>query len=253
MASHQTWGVVVVHGVGDTEPGASLEAFLANLLPERKTLKEDGPASQWLLVEPPQGLPKPGDLRPPAYSEETLDDKAKRFASNVRTFTNTAQGQPERVVFAEVFWADLSRAGTSRLEVLRRVIGLIFDLRHVSDVASAHPGPKAAKTLRLALYTVSWLLCGPIGGFTAFILALLLGRYVGVSLHELIAKAPPSPDLGDWAALLFSIAAAIALGWFAHWRKRSAWAADGAWTLFSGWAIVAARGDCRHCGDPALD
>lgn len=240
MANRETWGVVLVHGVGDTAPGASLEAFLKNLLGERKTLKEDGPARQWLLAEPPPRLPRPTELQPPPYSDETLDETASRFPSHVRTFANSAPGQPERVAFAEVFWADLSRAGTSRLEVLRRVIGLIFDLRHVSDVAGAYPGLKPARTLRLSLYGVSWMLCGPIAGFTAFILALLLARYVGVSLHELAFKAPPPPDLGEWAILLFSIAASIALAWFAHWRKRSAWAADGAWTLFSSWAIAAA-------------
>lgn len=214
MAKRETWGVVLVHGVGDTEPGASIGDFLESLLAERKTLTEDGPVKEWLLVEPPATPPAPASLEPPAYAAETLDKKERRFPSHTRTFANSAAGQPERVVFAEVFWADLSRAGTSRLEVLRRAIGLIFNLRHVSDVASAYQGLKPAATFRLALYGVSWLLCGPIAGFTAFILALLFGRYVGVSLHQLVFKAPPGPELGEWAVLLFSIAVILALIWF---------------------------------------
>lgn len=190
MAS--SWAVVLVHGVGDTVPGATLDALLVKALKkpepgEQKVLAETAAPQLRLLAETEPGLPKPNDpdpRKPPPAAEESWRDPEGRFPMYVRSFTNSTQGEPKRVVFAEVFWADLSRARDSRLQVLLRAMALIFDLRHLADVASAEQKSRLAWALRRVLYAVSWLLCGPIAAVTAYVSGLLAAYYAAISIEH---------------------------------------------------------------------
>src|SRR5947209_13250787 len=66
---NETWAVVVVHGVGPTKPGKTLDLLLKPLMPNYKELSRH---EVRLLNEPPP-RPPPQDLDP-AVEEERRDD-----------------------------------------------------------------------------------------------------------------------------------------------------------------------------------
>jgi hypothetical protein len=215
MAS--SWAVVLVHGVGDTEPGATLDALLGKALEKpqvgvQPVLAETAAPEIRRLAETKPELPKPHDpLDPPPAAEESWRGPEGRFPMYVRTFANSAPHEPERVVFAEVFWADLSRAGDSRFQVLLRTMALIFDLRHVADVASAEHKTVLAWALRRVLFAVSWLLCGPIAAVTAYVAAILAAYHAAISIEHFA---------GAWGVVGVCLAA-IGIAGVMFWRARA--------------------------------
>jgi hypothetical protein len=99
--AEDTWGVVVVHGVGETQPGATVNAFVPTLLglEEYKDKMTAAEPQEVELVVDPSDRPSE-DVRFPMHLRRVLIRQPR-------------DGTPRQAVFAEVFWADLAHAGSS--------------------------------------------------------------------------------------------------------------------------------------------
>jgi len=230
-AKEPTWAVLLVHGVGDTGPGRTLEAVLPTLRETNHGLVESDQPETVMLPEPRPRLPHQNPV-PPQPPDRTSDVPIReRFPVHVRRFsvTNGRSGDPARATFAEVFWADLSTAGEGTLRLLLRIFTAIFDLRYIPYVAAACEKPYLARWLRLVLYLLSSLLCGPIAGVTAFMGFLLASRW-GISQlpHRLRAFVEFGPVGLAIVGLVVSIGLLLLhrrLKWRGHWLWVIAWIA----------------------------
>jgi hypothetical protein len=119
------------------------------------------------------------------------------FPVHIRTASIKAGGNPpgpDRALFAEVYWADLSRIREGLLNSILALLSTIFLIRFITDQAAVMPrqpeaGPAnrargSARWLRAALYGSSWLLNGPLAA-----LCVLLAGAVAVE-HLVIPRLP---------------------------------------------------------------
>ena len=119
---------------------------------------------------------------------------------HVRRFRNPSPpgSEPDQVLFAEMFWADLSSAGEGVWKLIVRLFSIVFDLRFVANVAAAYPGLRWARWLRFFVYAMSWIVCGPIAALTAVMLALLAARYAAVTLSASTTAGTALSPGGSW-------------------------------------------------------
>src|SRR3989442_10032860 len=107
-------------------------------------------------------------------------------------------------------------------------------MRHLTNVAVAYPAndyPQFtwARRLRLVLYAMSWLLCGPVAGLTALLVLLLLAQYGALKLGGWLPPTLLPALLGETA-----VAVCGALLALAALCSRSE---DETWSLFVGWIV----------------
>jgi hypothetical protein len=232
-----TWAVVFVHGVGNTGPGKTVEAILPTLLQTNSRLSEIAQPGTLLLPEPTPHLPPQIPVASPAPETTSEVPLAKRFPVHVRSFavSNPVPGEPGRATFAEVFWADLSTAGEGTLRLLLRLITAIFDLRFIPYVAAQCENVYAARVLRLLLYTISTLLCGPIAGSTAFIAYLVAAHYGVTKLPDWLRTYV------DYGPFGLAIAGVVLGGLLLTLRYLRKW--SGHWVFVIKWIVAAAAVD----------
>ena len=140
--------VLVVHGVGDPEPGETLGIFARSLAEDHHPLGERQ-TTIWL----------PEKSKNPNY--------VTTFPVHVRNLENEA----ERVELAEVFWGDLSRVWRGLPGTILGIFQILFGLRYVAYVAADQPGRAAFWLKRLGL-NCSRILHGPVLAVTFFMLIL---------------------------------------------------------------------------------
>ena len=149
--------VIVVHGVGDPEPGETLTKFARSIVEESKPLEEQQ-SVVWL-------------------AEKSTDSKfVKTFAVHKRRIE--CQGQ--QIQLAEVFWGDLSRVRKGLFGAIRGIFQILFGLRYVAYVAADQCGGSSHWLKRLGLIS-SRILHGPVLGVT-FFLAILAGAVLSTQL-----------------------------------------------------------------------
>jgi hypothetical protein len=152
-SGHPNWAIIVVHGVGETQPGATVDAFLPALAVVNPSIEVSGVQQVRWLEEIPQArkrqIPKPIEA-PSDQNRITL------FPSHMRRVEN---GKVPGLV-AEVYWADLSQVREGVFHLLWGIFVTIFGLHYVVDQAAAQPGV-ATRFLRYLLYLAGWLLRGP--------------------------------------------------------------------------------------------
>ena len=164
--------VLVVHGVGDPQPGETLSLFARSVAESRHPLTEHQ-ETLWL--------------------EDQADSvrDVETFATHVRHL----DFQGNRSTLAEVYWADLSRVNRGLFGVLSGLIQILFGLRYVAFVASQQAG-SAAKGLQWLGLICSRLLHGPVLAVN-FVLALLMLTVVGTEVIW-----PGSSEVSRWASFL---------------------------------------------------
>ena len=237
------WGVLVVHGVGDTGPGVTLEAILPTLRQTtRGGLTEIAQPETRLLPEPKPELPPKQPVPPPTAQATSGVPLGSRFPVHLRRFrVETPQsGDPAQAAFAEVFWADLSTAGEGTLRLLLRLFTAIFDLRYIPYVAAACPDVYTARWLRLVLYGISWLLCGPIAALTAVMMYMLAARFAAAKASSLFGVAVATAPGPRGVFVLASIGLVLGIG---LWVLRRARKWRGHWAFVTGWIVFAAAGN----------
>ena len=173
--------VLVVHGVGDPQPGATLSLFARSVADARHPLTEQQ-ETLWL---------EDSDARP---------RDVKTFAAHVRHLSFEGNCS----TLAEVYWGDLSRVNRGLMGVLSGLLQILFGLRYVAFVASHQKGA-AAKLLQSLGLICSRLLHGPVLAVN-FVLGALMLAVVGTE-----TLWPGSSLVGRWASFIILGVAGICL------------------------------------------
>jgi hypothetical protein len=173
--------IVVVHGVGDPEPGDTLTLFARSIAPHDQPLSERSKTT-WLSEK----------------SSET--DHVQTFPVHQRSLTLA----DKTTECCELFWGDLSRVRKGWLGVIDGLFQIIFGLRYVAYVAADQPGPAAYWLKRLGLLT-SKILHGPVLAVTAY-LALLMVTVCGTH-----AMWPASYESSVWTQVVLAGCAMVAI------------------------------------------
>ena len=137
--------VLVVHGVGDPEPGDTLTSFARSIADDEHPL-EDHQEVLWLPEKSPDS----------------------NFVKTFQTQLRHLHLDGETVQMAEVFWGDLSRV---RRGIIGAVVGLfqiLFGLRYVAYVAADQVGKSSLYLKQLGLIS-SRILHGPVLAVTFFL------------------------------------------------------------------------------------
>lgn len=145
--------VIVVHGLGDQTPGWTVESFAKSYSVHTGATLDTHTEVNWL-----------------EESDQNSPDEITTFPSHIRR----VRKNNEELVFAEVYWADLSRVSTGLWGVLTGIFQIVMGLRYIS-FASADPVDlkgRAAKLVdrhqRLSVF-VAILLRGPVLALNLFI------------------------------------------------------------------------------------
>ena len=196
--------VLVVHGIGDEEPGAAVESLARSIRATTKDLPQELSSSSEILW-----LPK-----------EDQGRLLEQFPCRIER-TRTASTE---TVLAEASWADLSHVPRTLLGTLRGLLDLIFGLGHIARHA-ARPTKQSstvfrysAKLLEGLCKAVAWLLSGPVMAVTATWLigwAILLGA----SNLDVSSDAFDARELVTFAAFVAGFLS-IAIGGLGCLRRR---------------------------------
>ncbi|MBA2127057.1 hypothetical protein DLM45_12625 [Hyphomicrobium methylovorum] len=149
-------GLVIVHGVGDTEPGDCINAVLDTLAETR-----------------PGYTVSPSNL----YDriEETGIDETPTVFPVVRRGARHTSGIDIEAV--ELHWADLTHLQPGRLNTIFGLFRVIFESHHLVHAMLDRSLGAMAILVRGILWLAAWLLRGPIVGLTAAV-SLICAVYV---------------------------------------------------------------------------
>ncbi len=164
--------VLVIHGVGDPEPGETLSVFARSVAEAQHPLSEQEEIL-WL-------------------SDEN-GDSTERDVATFPCHTRYLLAGGNRARLAEVYWADLSRVKRGWIGVVSGLVSIIFGLRYIAFVAGEQAGI-AAKGLQALGVICSRLVHGPVLAVN-FVLAMLL---LTISATE--AMWPGSSQNPRWAS-----------------------------------------------------
>jgi hypothetical protein len=258
------WAVLVVHGVGDTGPGVTVDNFLATLRVAQPRVRPDGQVEVHMLPEAP----------PPGAAAGT---EVPLFPVHVRRalIAGAGVGPPNRAVFGEVYWADLSTIREGTLYLLLSLVSTIFSLRYVADQAAVMPLEPVrftagvarwwARWLRFLLHVAAVMLCGPVAALSALTACVVVAEYLVLQYFVSTETAGSTEAgliaVGASAALVaglasryccwcqsattwtrfwfwFGLAAALLTG-FVVWRRSSAAMGPLRWGHYAGAAAAA--------------
>jgi hypothetical protein len=226
----QEHAVVVVHGVGDPQPGNALQSFVNAYCALTKS-RVVGP----IVVE----------QREDEDHDETSSGLVPLFPVSQMEATLEVNDVPHRTRFTEVYWGDLARVKGTFLGLVEGTVDLIFGLRHIVFAAQREL-TEVAKNTRM------WLL--PRGVAGASTAALYLARGPILAINALIAivtflllglmSLPKSALSGANATVTAAMAGAFvtaAIGLLAYRAAvRSRWSRTTAtWLVVTGAAAVA--------------
>lgn len=138
-------GLVVVQGVGDTEPGYCVNALLDTLAATR-------PGYSVLPANEFNRIAEPG-----------VDDPAPVFPVIRRGGRHTSGVDIEAV---EVHLADLAAMGSGRVDTMLGLFRVIFESHHLVDAMLSRSLGLMAVVVRTILWFAAWLLRGPIAALT---------------------------------------------------------------------------------------
>ena len=152
--------VVVVHGIGDPEPGRTL-SLLSRSIADHERPYVELPQTTWLFEK---------SNRTGQTSDSAEVKTFPVYQTNIR-FKN------KNTELCEAFWGDLSRVGRGWLGVLQGIFQIVFGLRYVAYVAGDQSGKSAYWLKRLGLMS-SGILQGPVLAVTVF-LGLMIAAVCG--------------------------------------------------------------------------
>ncbi len=149
-------GLVVVQGVGDTEPGYCVNALLDTLAATR-------PGYSVLPANEFNRIAEPG-----------VEDPAPVFPVIRRGGRHTSGVDIEAV---EVHLADLAAMGSGRVDTMLGLFRVIFESHHLVDAMLSRSLGLMAVVVRTILWFAAWLLRGPIAALTVAT-SLICGVYL---------------------------------------------------------------------------
>jgi hypothetical protein len=231
-AGEPTWAVLVVHGVGFTRPGQTLDSFMSGLESTNGSrLRETGPPSVLMLDKSPEEIPPHKyEDRPADLPRVSLPERFPMHLRQIRIDT-PHNGTPKKALFAEVFWSDISITRNHAVSILLRLVTIIFQLRFVVDRAATMPDG-TARWLRFVLYLGSLVLCGPMAALNVVIMILLLSHFISLRFQSW-TDISLDPAKIHWTLIAFGLAIFSAALWVIL-RKHSD-RNDNPWRLLSVW------------------
>jgi hypothetical protein len=148
--------IIVVHGVGEAEPGECVRT-LVETLGKQPGVAPSPTAKVASLVEMPD---RETATERPAEPAHALN------AASFPVFFHEAAVGNRSLTLAEVYWADLTRIRPGRFNTAMGLFQVIFEAHYVID-AMLHPRRGRAECiLRAVLLWLSWFMRGPIAGLT---------------------------------------------------------------------------------------
>jgi hypothetical protein len=163
-------GLVVVHGVGETEPGYCVNALLDTLA----------------ATKPGYSVSASNEYN--RISEPEIETPAPVFPVIRRGAAHTSGMEIEAV---ELHWADLTAIQPGRVNTLLGLFRVIFESHHLVDAMLDKSRDATTWILRKILWIAGWLLRGPSAALTiatSAICALFLFEPVGLSANVMGAK-----------------------------------------------------------------
>ena len=193
-------GVVVIHGVGETEAGWINEYLIPNLQKQESGLEFQEHSEVHRL--PDLGRSRPGILF-----------KAYLRRSQLRA--------AQDVTFMELFWADLSRVGTGRFSNFLVMLQLFYEAPLILGAAFLSKRQTGMRgILNSVIRIANWLIRWPITGLNTAVFVCASGLLVVQKLREIAAVTPKVAaylafsDIYTVCMLLVLLAAAAL--WFAR-------------------------------------
>jgi hypothetical protein len=164
-------GLVVVHGVGETEPGYCVNALLDTLAATKPGYSASA-SNEYNRI-----------------AETEIDTPAPVFPVIRRGAAHTSGIEIEAV---ELHWADLTAIQPGRVNTLLGLFRVIFESHHLVDAMLDKSRDATSWILRKILWIAGWLLRGPSAALTiatSALCALFLFEPVGLSANLVGAKA----------------------------------------------------------------
>jgi len=211
--------VIIAHGVGEGDPGYPAAA-LSDTLTKCGGFRCDDEVRVRHLPDP----------NAPGQQEN-------------RTFPvfissgQIASGQ--RITFAELYWADLTKIGPSRFDAILGFFRIVFESHHFIDAMLQRHKGAGPKVLRQLLLFASWILRAPIIGLVITTSALFWAAlYVLPRAVEIITEAAL---FGIVSGIVFLLSASVLI-WSVR-RGDETWYDPTAWTaLIAGIIALAFAG-----------
>jgi hypothetical protein len=205
--------VILAHGVGEAEPGYAISTVIDTLARCAGFHCDDEMRVRYLPDEV-TGVSKP----------------------TFPVFVGSGQlATGERLTFAELYWADITRLGPGRIDAILGLFRIIFESHHFIDAMLDRSKGIGHRLLRHLLLIASWMLRGPIIGLTVNTAAALWATlYV---LPKLLQWLPEAALFGTVFLAIFVITGGLFI-W--SWRSRDAtWYDPTFWTAFFAAALAA--------------
>ena len=154
------WAVIVVHGVGPTKPGDTVDDFCSTINDEVRIAP----------LRSTEYLSKKGG------SEGAVRRRERDFFP-----VSMRRSVDGRGLLAELYWADLSKASGTTLGSIASYLTIVFHMRYLIDVAATYYADEDGASLwsptswlpfllRMTLWACSFMLCGPLAATYLFAL-----------------------------------------------------------------------------------
>ncbi|MCP5087302.1 MAG: hypothetical protein GY952_10930, partial [Rhodobacteraceae bacterium] len=186
---------LVVHGIGEQSAGNTLDQLVGavtgdipcTVASEERMLRED---------------------------HHDMDTRSvDLFPCNIRRVTCTnndcTDEEPDSLVFAEVFWGDLSRGGTGRIATLIELFRVIMGLGHIVR-ENTEEIPGTPTIVKKAANSFVYLLHGPI---TVLNIVFVLGTLALFAVQRMAPWAQILRDYSGSIAVLL-VAATLSIVWY---------------------------------------
>lgn len=166
---------LVVHGLGEQGPGQTLDDLAGGLWGGRDDVRVSSDVQLLQEVDQPD------------------ERKLKTFPCHVRRYSNRHSPHDPHTTFAEVYWADLSRADKGPIQIFYGLIKAILGLGHI--VRAGAKQQFGDKWPAWVANFIPYLLHGPVAATNAF---LAIGALLVLIFRTLFDVSPGS----DHAAVL---------------------------------------------------
>ncbi|MCP5073397.1 MAG: hypothetical protein GY947_08905, partial [Rhodobacteraceae bacterium] len=202
---------LVVHGIGEQSAGNTLDHLVGAVTGDVSCVVT---SEERMLREDHHDMdPRSVDL----------------FPCNIRrvTCTNTkCEGEdPDSLVFAEVFWGDLSRGGSGRIATLIELFRVIMGLGHIVR-ENIEEVPNTPALVKKAANAFVYLLHGPI---TVLNIVFVLGTLALFAVQRMAPWAQILRDYSGSIAVLL-VAAALSVVWFFGQNEKQSYLFQIFWT-----------------------
>ncbi len=160
-------GVIVVHGIGDQRPGATVKEF-ADAYARQVGGQSLSPGEIYWHEEEGEVL-----------ALDVVGQDPTRGKTRFPSFRQHVAADGDNLVFSEVYWADLSPTPKGVVGTVQAFLWVLFGLRHVIREALTGTGLPIFRRALLAVLrwlsaSVTWLIFGPISGINLFLFVTVL-------------------------------------------------------------------------------